>query len=55
MPMKCTPNFTRRYSESEIVNAVPTVGPSREYIPPSTTANTMRRDTPTPDRVSGFT
>ena len=36
-------------------DAVPTVGPSREYIPPSTTANTMRSETPTPASVSGFT
>src|SRR5947207_383127 len=44
MPMSLSPNTTRRYSPSAIVSAVPTVGPSSEYIPPRTTANTMRRE-----------
>ena len=38
-----------------MVSAVPTKGPSSEYIPPSTTAKTMRSDTPMPASVSGFT
>ena len=38
-----------------MAGAVPTVGPSREYIPPSTTAKTMRRETPIPASVSGLT
>ena len=38
-----------------MVSAVPTVGPTSAYMPPRTTANTMRRDTPIPARVSGFT
>ena len=38
-----------------MVSAVPMVGPSRTYMPPSTTAKTMRSDTPIPASVSGFT
>ena len=38
-----------------MVSAVPTVGPSSEYMPPRTTANTIRSDTPMPASVSGFT
>src|SRR2546428_383231 len=49
------PNTTRSTSASAMVSAVPTVGPSSEYIPPSTTANTMRSETPMPASVSGFT
>src|SRR2546422_3673024 len=55
MPISLSPKTTRRYSPSAIVSAVPTVGPRSEYIPPRTTANTMRRETPMPARVSGFT
>ena len=55
MPMNFSPKTTRRYSASAIVSAVPTVGPSREYMPPSTTAKTMRSETPMPASVSGFT
>ena len=45
----------RRYSDSAIVSAVPTVGPRSEYMPPSTTAKTIRSETPIPASVSGFT
>src|SRR5213592_2163152 len=55
MPISLSPKITRRYSPSAIVSAVPTVGPRSEYIPPRTTANTMRSETPMPARVSGFT
>jgi hypothetical protein len=37
-----------------MVSAVPTKGPRSEYMPPSTTANTMRSETPIPERVSGL-
>ena len=45
----------RRPSDRAVVSAVPISGPSSEYIPPSTTAKTIFRETPMPDSVSGFT
>ncbi len=54
-PMKLVPNITLRPSVSAMVNNAPTVGPRREYMPPAMAANTIWRETPTPDTVSGFT
>ena len=53
-PMKLVPNHTRKPSVNASVNSDPTVGPSREYMPPAMAANTICSDTAMPDSVSGL-
>ena len=55
MPRNLSPKAMRRPSARAVVSAVPTSGPISEYMPPSTTANTIFSDTPMPESVSGLT